>query len=128
MTEQRKGEKDLARYFQEHKDDPEEWSDQAVEAEVARPPSIVYSVRFSSDELAELRRAAKTRRVTLSELVRTSAVEHVRESRDLQVHAAAPSAYRAFVSLIVSQNRPRRVETTGGIAIPTGTSTTPSTV
>jgi len=88
--------RELARYFQEHKDDEDEWEEKAEEATVGRAQSIVYSVRFGKDELEELRRAAAARGVTLSELLRTSALEHVRESHQPNIEVAAPSARKVL--------------------------------
>ncbi len=71
---------DLAEHFQQHRDDDDEWDDKAEEAVVEQSSSIVYSLRLKPSELTQLRRAASTRGVALSELIRTSALQHVRES------------------------------------------------
>lgn len=104
-------ERELARYFQEHKDDEEEWSDEAEEATVGRAQSIVYSVRFAKEELEELRRAAASRGITLSELLRTSALEHIRESHQPNIEVAAPLARKI---LFFSRTPSPRMGTKGG--------------
>ncbi len=71
---------DLAEYFQQRRDDSDEWHDKAEAAVVERSTSVVYSLRLKPSELTELRRAASTRGVALSELIRTSALQHIRES------------------------------------------------
>ena len=82
-------EAELAKYFQAHRDDQEEWSEQAEESSVKKPASVVYSVRFSPAELTELRRIAADRQVPLSELIRTSAIRHVREPDSSNVDVSA---------------------------------------
>ncbi len=69
-----------AAYFQRHSGDENEWEDTAEETTVETAPSVVYSFRLRPSELAELRRAAKAQGIALSQLIRTSAIEHVRES------------------------------------------------
>lgn len=99
MTPRKKNTRsELARYFQEHKSDEGEWADEAVEATVGRTQSIVYSVRFQKQELAELRRVAAAEGVTLSELIRASTLDHVRESRQPGVEVASPQAKILFFS------------------------------
>jgi len=73
-------EKDLARYFQAHKDDDGEWEENAEPASVKPETSVVYSLRIRPSELAELRRAAAQSSISLSELIRAAAIQHVRES------------------------------------------------
>ncbi len=82
-------EQDMAKYFQDHKDDEAEWEDEA-ETVIHKPTSIVYSVRFSPKELVELRRAARTKGVFLSELIRTSVIQHVREADETRIDIGAP--------------------------------------
>src|SRR5207244_2775930 len=72
--------RDLAKYFQAHRDDEGEWQDSAEPAVIGRSPSVVYSLRLAAPELAELRRAANARGLSLSELIRNAALQHVRES------------------------------------------------
>jgi hypothetical protein len=71
-------EKDLAGYFQAHRND--EWESEPESAIVKPEPTAVYSLRLRPSELAELRRAAQSRGVSLSELIRESALTHVKES------------------------------------------------
>ncbi|HET9476475.1 MAG TPA: hypothetical protein VFP63_03200 [Dehalococcoidia bacterium] len=80
---------DLAAYLQNHRGDDDEWEGAPEEAAVEKTPSVVYSFRLRSSELAELRRAAKAKGMALSELVRTAAIEHIRESDVLAVDVSA---------------------------------------
>lgn len=75
-------EEELARYFQRHRDDGSEWETEPEPGRVIKPLSVVYSVRFTPAELSEIRRAATTRGMSASELIRTSVVNHIRETRD----------------------------------------------
>lgn len=79
---------ELAKYFQDHRDEDSEWEEIPEQAE-RRPTSVVYSVRFSPGELTELRRVANTRGVSLSELIRSAVIEHVREADDAPVEVGA---------------------------------------
>ena len=81
---------DLAEYFQKHRDDLDEWEETPEAAVVEKGSSIVYSFRLKPSELAELRRAASVKRIALSELVRTSALQHIRESDVAGVDVSAP--------------------------------------
>ncbi len=92
MTDARKRDSDLARYFQEHRDDEDEWSSEAEPATVKKTGSVVYSVRFKKGELSELRMVATSRGWTLSELIRSSAIRHVRETDASPIEVAAPQA------------------------------------
>jgi hypothetical protein len=65
-------EKDWAKFYREHKDDPEIWG----EPEEDTPPprsgglSATITVRFSPDEATELRELAEEMGATYSEIVR----------------------------------------------------------
>lgn len=82
----------LAKYFHDHRDDDAEWEEAPEDAVVERSASVVYSLRIGPAELAELRRAASGRGVALSELIRTSALQHIRESEAAGVEVSAPGA------------------------------------
>jgi len=82
----------MAKYFQDHRDDDAEWEETPEDAVVERSASIVYSLRIGPSELAELRRVASARGVALSELIRTSALQHIRESDAAGVEVSAPGA------------------------------------
>lgn len=81
--------RNLADYFQAHRGDEEEWSEEADTAPPDREPSSVYSLRLRASDLAELRKAAVVRGVSLSELIRTAALAHVRESEIAGVDISA---------------------------------------
>ena len=62
----------LARELEATRDDPGEWSDEAVEVEVSPQRSQVVSFRLSADELDRLMLAIEESGESLSEFVRTS--------------------------------------------------------
>lgn len=76
MTED---EKKLAAELFARREEEDEWSDKPEELKVSRPPSVVYSIRLSRPELEELRAAADAEGISLAELIRRSALTHVRE-------------------------------------------------
>ena len=65
-------EKNWARFYQEHKDDPEVWGEPEEDAPLARKDglSAIISVRFASEEAAAIREVAKELDVPYSEIVR----------------------------------------------------------
>lgn len=73
-------------------DEQDQWEDTPEDAVVERPVSVVYSVRFDPTELEEVRREASRRGMTVSELIRTSVVTHMRESHEPNIDVAAPRA------------------------------------
>jgi hypothetical protein len=89
VTKRRADTTDPAAYFRRHSGDDDEWEATAEEATVEKAPSVVYSFRLRPSELAELRRAAKAQGIALSELIRTSVIEHVRESDVSTVEVSA---------------------------------------
>lgn len=70
----------LANELFARREDEGEWSDKPEGLKVSRTPSVVYSIRFSRSELEELRAVADAEGVSLAELVRRSALTHVREA------------------------------------------------
>ncbi len=65
-------EKDLAKEFYEHRDDPEEWGEEAEEIEVRPSGSHVFSFRLTSQELDDLEMATKRTGESTSEYIRKS--------------------------------------------------------
>jgi hypothetical protein len=67
---------DDATYYQEHKDDEEEWGDAvpAPKRSESRRLGAMVSVRFSSEEVDQLRRAADLEGRSLSGYVRNAAL------------------------------------------------------
>ena len=64
-------EKHLARHFEMHKDDAEEWEETPEVAEVGRrSDSVVLSVRMRPEEVDDLREAAHALGVRISDVVR----------------------------------------------------------
>jgi hypothetical protein len=76
------------------RDEEDQWEDAPEDVVIERPVSVVYSVRFDPTELEEIRREARRRGITLSELIRTSVMTHIRESHEPNVDVAAPRALR----------------------------------
>lgn len=65
-------ERDLAKELWEHRDDPDEWEEEAEEIEVKPRRSSVVSFRLESEELDEVERAAASSGETLSEYIRNA--------------------------------------------------------
>lgn len=64
-------EKELARYLQAHKDDPEEWEETPETAgRPARSDSVVLSVRLKAEEVDRLKALSEFLGVRVSKLVR----------------------------------------------------------
>ena len=73
-------ERKLADELFARREDEGEWSDKPEKLRVTRVPSVVYSIRFTRPELEELRNAADAESISLAELIRRSALTHVREA------------------------------------------------
>ncbi len=65
-----KSEKDLVKEVWEHRDDPEEWGEEAENIEVKPRRSSVLSFRLPPEELAALERAMERTGESLSEFIR----------------------------------------------------------
>jgi hypothetical protein len=63
-------EKDLVKEIWEHRDDPEEWGEEAENIEVRPRRSSVLSFRLPPEELAALERAMEQSGESLSEFIR----------------------------------------------------------
>lgn len=71
-AKQRNKEPELARYHEEHGDDPEEWEAKG-ETVIPQPTGMtVYSLRLPASELAALKADADARSATVSDLVRSA--------------------------------------------------------
>ncbi len=103
-------EKDWARHYQENKDDPEVWGE--PEEDVSPPRSggldATITVRFSSEEVADLRELAREIDASYSEIVRL--------------------AVRKFVQFRIAAGETERVESEEGhdLSLSNATSTTSS--
>ena len=69
---------DEDRYLEEHRDDPGEWEEK-VERRPGQVGSIVFSVRFSRDEIASIRQAAARVGERTSEFIRMAAFKRLHE-------------------------------------------------
>lgn len=65
-------ERNLANELWEHRNDPDEWDEEAVEIEVRPRRSSVVSFRLPSEELDEVERAATSSGETVSEFIRNA--------------------------------------------------------
>jgi len=86
---------DEDRYLEEHRDDPGEWEEK-VERRPGQVGSIVFSVRFSRDEIAEIREAAMRVGERTSGFIRVAALKRVHEDVGISVYmvpsTGAPSS------------------------------------
>lgn len=81
------------RYLEKHSDEAGEW-EEGVQRRPGRVGSIVFSVRFARNEIAEIRRAASQTGERTSEFIRLAALGRVRgnvgTSIDLVPSTSAP--------------------------------------
>jgi hypothetical protein len=68
-------EEQLAEFFERRRGDTSHWSDLPVKANIRRRGSVVFSVRFSPEELLLLRDLAREIGTTISGLIRSAALE-----------------------------------------------------
>jgi len=68
-------EDELAEFFERRRGDTSLWSEKPVKANVRRGGSVVFSVRFSPEELLLLRDRAQEAGTTISRLIRSAALE-----------------------------------------------------
>lgn len=62
-------ERELAAYFEAHKEDTEEWEEKPVRVQKPAKVGAVYSIRLTADELEGLRAVADRERVRISDLI-----------------------------------------------------------
>jgi hypothetical protein len=67
-------EKELARFYENRRDDASLWEERPTPANVRHGGTVVFSVRFDPRELTLLREKAQERHTTVSELVRRAAI------------------------------------------------------
>lgn len=73
-------EEELARWFDSRRGDTSNWSATPVKATVRRGGTVVFSLRFSPEELELLRQRAEQAGTTISELIRSAAFERQGEA------------------------------------------------
>lgn len=98
----RKDEAELATYYQQHRDDPEEWSEPLTpepDAERPRGLATTITVRFPIAEAALIRRMAKEIALSYSDIVRHAVRAYMQPRFDV---AQASSANLLFVAGQVS--------------------------
>ena len=94
-----RSEKDLARYLQTHKGDPEEWEETPEPAQRAPSgDSVVLSVRLKAEEVDRLKELADSLGVRVSELVREALQLFAGVSSKPQIQLCVPKVSRLFLS------------------------------
>jgi hypothetical protein len=78
---ERLNEEELVEFFERRRGDMSLWSDTPSRVDTRRGGTVVFSVRFSRDELALLKGWAETQGRTLSELIRRAVLECATEGR-----------------------------------------------
>ena len=68
-------ERDLAKYYDERRGDLSLWSEKPAKAKVRRSGGVVFSLRFSKDELELLQARADAEGIPVSQFIRRSALE-----------------------------------------------------
>jgi hypothetical protein len=69
-----------AEFYQNHRDDPEEWGEAVRPKAPSRRLASMISVRFSPDEAREVRAAAAAAEESVSTFVRNAALSRARQS------------------------------------------------
>ncbi|HXC00486.1 MAG TPA: hypothetical protein VNU74_08795 [Terriglobales bacterium] len=69
-------EKEMAAYFQEHRDDPTIWETKSTPVESKKEPAVVFSVRFLPSELEGIRKQADAMGVTVANIIRNAVLEY----------------------------------------------------
>jgi uncharacterized protein (DUF1778 family) len=100
-------EKNPADELWEHRNDPDEWSEEAEEVETRPSGSAVVSFRISWDELEELDEAASAKGESLSEFIRKAVRSRLEEiaistfvemtyggAREVRLHTDTPARLR----------------------------------
>jgi hypothetical protein len=79
-----KSERSLALSLERRRGKMSDWSETPSKAKVRKGAGVVFSIRFSPDELEELRRRADEQDVTLSEYIRRAALSHSLHTVELE--------------------------------------------
>jgi hypothetical protein len=76
-------ERDLARYFEERKDDETIWQKKGrkIRPRRGQGPSTVFTLRLAPEELTALLAAANARNVSLTEFIRTAALTEAQAAK-----------------------------------------------
>lgn len=83
---------ELSRYFQAHKDDPQEWEAEGESAK-RKPSGLVFSIRLRPAEANWIRSAADREGIRISHLIREALFQYVRgvtSSRRPTISVATP--------------------------------------
>lgn len=88
---------EAAAYYYAHRDDPDIWGEQ-VETSVSKKLDSVISVRFNSEEIAQIQRAADAAGLSLSAFIRRSVLaSHGAEVLDIDRARRDIAQARRFV-------------------------------
>ena len=87
-------ERDWAKFYQEHRDDPDMWGEPEEGARAAPKSglSATITVRFSSEEASEVRRWAKKLDLSYSTLVRTAVRTFIQNASMIERSVSGPLA------------------------------------
>jgi hypothetical protein len=101
-------EQELAEYYEKRKGDTSLWADKPTKANVRRGGSVVFSIRLSRQELAQLRERAEKEGKTVSEVIRWGAlraaetpsrVHVVTTSREFDMLPSVSATYMTLASM-----------------------------
>ncbi len=108
-------EKDLADELYEHRNDPDEWSEEAEEIETRPSGSAVVSFRIPWDELEELDDTATERGESLSEFIRKAVRYHM---QGIALAAFVEMTYGGAREFKLRTDAPARFRGTGASSVP----------
>lgn len=110
-------EKDWAKFYQEHRDDPEMWGEPEEDVPPARSSglSATITVRFSSEEAKDLRELAKELDASYSEIVRLAVRKFVQFRLTTGTAKRAESEDRYDISISTNTST-----STGSLALSPG--------
>ena len=90
-------ERDLAAHFQAHKEDEGEWEEEPTSVRTPAKAGMVYSIRFTAEELAFLREVAEREGTRISDLVHHALADYIRRRREPIVELVTPPSSRVFI-------------------------------
>jgi hypothetical protein len=89
-------EEEVRKHHEQRRGSMEGWSHEPVTARVDKGVGIVFSMRFSSEELRNLRDRARALKVTLSDLIRQSLFKQDDQTCMIAVSISNPPNYAVF--------------------------------
>jgi hypothetical protein len=91
-------EHDAARYLQAHKEDAEEWEEEGEKPSEGRPTSIVFSIRFKPEEMAQIKYLADIEAIRISDLLRQAVHQYISSARRPRITVGAPIGSRFVIT------------------------------